>query len=113
MKNIHSDPDDITFPIPGNDDAIRSIKLYTDLFASAALVGIAESLTASGVDIGASADGVIEKTNSSITKMNTSKKVSKASETKSSEGTEAFEEALKNEEKPKAKVPAKTKKTAE
>lgn len=113
IVDTNSDPDAITFPVPGNDDAIRSIKLYTDLFAGAALVGIAESLTASGVDLGASSDGIISKTDSSITKLNTSKKISKASETKSAEGTEAFEEALKSEEKPKTKAPAKSKKTAE
>ena len=28
----NADPDDINYPIPGNDDAIRSIALYIDLF---------------------------------------------------------------------------------
>lgn len=49
----NSNPDGIDFPIPGNDDAIRSIKLFCSLFADAALAGIEDSLAASGVDLGA------------------------------------------------------------
>jgi small subunit ribosomal protein S2 len=33
------DPDDITHPIPGNDDAIRSIKLITSRIADACIEG--------------------------------------------------------------------------
>lgn len=36
----NSDPDGITFPIPGNDDSTKSIKLYCDLISQAALDGI-------------------------------------------------------------------------
>jgi small subunit ribosomal protein S2 len=35
--DTNCDPDGITFPIPGNDDAGRAIALYCDLFARAAL----------------------------------------------------------------------------
>ena len=31
MLDTNSDPSDIDFPIPGNDDARRSINLYCDL----------------------------------------------------------------------------------
>lgn len=41
----NSDPKDIDFPIPGNDDAIRSIKLYCDLFMGAALAGLQQSVS--------------------------------------------------------------------
>ena len=37
-----------TFPIPGNDDAIRAITLYCDLVAGAVLDGISAELAASG-----------------------------------------------------------------
>jgi small subunit ribosomal protein S2 len=47
----NSNPDGIDFPIPGNDDAIRSITLYCDLVSRAVLAGIEDSLVASGVDI--------------------------------------------------------------
>jgi small subunit ribosomal protein S2 len=34
ILDTNSDPTDIQFPIPGNDDARRSINLYCDLFKS-------------------------------------------------------------------------------
>ena len=49
----NSNPDSITFPIPGNDDAIRAISLYCQLMSDAVLDGIQQEMTASGVDIGA------------------------------------------------------------
>ncbi len=48
----NSDPSDIDYPIPGNDDATRSISLYCDLISRAALDGMESQLTASGVDLG-------------------------------------------------------------
>ena len=48
----NSDPSDIDYPIPGNDDATRSISLYCDLVSRAALDGMESQLTASGVDLG-------------------------------------------------------------
>ncbi|GAB4163320.1 MAG: 30S ribosomal protein S2 [Rickettsiaceae bacterium] len=52
VVDSNSNPDNIDYPIPGNDDAIRSIRLYCSLFADAALAGIQDALTDSGVDIG-------------------------------------------------------------
>lgn len=52
VVDSNSDPDNIQYPIPGNDDAIRSVKLYCQLFAEAALAGIEASLAHSGVDVG-------------------------------------------------------------
>ena len=49
----NSDPDPITHPIPGNDDATRAINLYCRLVSDAVLDGIQEEMTASGVDVGA------------------------------------------------------------
>jgi len=37
--DTNSDPEEIEYPIPGNDDAIRSIKLFCDLVAEAYLAG--------------------------------------------------------------------------
>ena len=53
VVDTNCDPDGVTFPIPGNDDATRAIKLYCDLVAQAVLDGIQAELTAQGVDIGA------------------------------------------------------------
>jgi small subunit ribosomal protein S2 len=51
VVDSNSNPDGITYPVPGNDDAIRAIRLYCDLFAKAALVGIEDCLKDAGVDI--------------------------------------------------------------
>ncbi|MFC3078003.1 30S ribosomal protein S2 [Phenylobacterium terrae] len=53
ILDTNCDPDGITLPIPGNDDAARAIQLYCDLMADAILDGLAAGQAASGVDIGA------------------------------------------------------------
>ena len=54
------DPDLITHPVPGNDDAIRAINLYCDLFARAVIDGLQQELAASGADIGEAEEGLAE-----------------------------------------------------
>ena len=39
LIDTNSDPDDLDFAIPANDDAIRSIKLFTKTFADAIIEG--------------------------------------------------------------------------
>ncbi len=39
ISDTNSDPDMIDYPIPGNDDALRSIKLFTSLIADAIIEG--------------------------------------------------------------------------
>lgn len=56
ILDSNSNPDHIDFPIPGNDDAIRSLELYLRLLSDAALSGMKAQMAASGVDLGASAD---------------------------------------------------------
>ena len=53
-------PDQIDFPIPGNDDAARAISLYCDLIAKAALDGIMRQQGALGIDIGGQAETPVE-----------------------------------------------------
>ncbi|MDD3836649.1 MAG: 30S ribosomal protein S2, partial [Phenylobacterium sp.] len=53
ILDTNCDPDGITLPIPGNDDAARAIQLYCDLMADAILDGLAAGQVAAGVDIGA------------------------------------------------------------
>jgi small subunit ribosomal protein S2 len=53
VLDSNSDPTGVTFPIPGNDDAIRAITLYCDLIAGAVLDGISAEMAHSGTDIGA------------------------------------------------------------
>ncbi|PVM83090.1 30S ribosomal protein S2 [Caulobacter endophyticus] len=54
ILDTNCDPDGITYPIPGNDDAARALQLYCDLIADAVLDGLAAGQAASGVDLGAS-----------------------------------------------------------
>ena len=60
VLDSNSDPTGITYPIPGNDDAIRAINLYCDLVAAAVFDGISAELQASGVDIGAAEQAPVE-----------------------------------------------------
>ncbi|HZK88938.1 MAG TPA: 30S ribosomal protein S2 [Stellaceae bacterium] len=53
VLDSNSSPDGIAYPIPGNDDAMRAIHLYCDLFAGAVLDGLQAEAVASGIDIGA------------------------------------------------------------
>ncbi|CAN7235680.1 30S ribosomal protein S2 [Phenylobacterium sp. LjRoot225] len=54
ILDTNCNPDGITYPIPGNDDAARAIQLYCDLMADSILDGLAAGQAASGVDLGAS-----------------------------------------------------------
>ncbi|OCC24917.1 30S ribosomal protein S2 [Croceicoccus estronivorus] len=46
------DPSGIAFPVPGNDDASRAVRLYCETIAQAAQKGGQEALVDSGADIG-------------------------------------------------------------
>ena len=52
--------DGIAFPVPANDDAARAIRLYCEAIAAAASSGKQGAVAASGVDIGAMAEPVVE-----------------------------------------------------
>jgi len=60
ILDTNSDPDGITFPIPGNDDAARAITLYCDLVSRAALDGLLRAQGESGYDIGESEEAPYE-----------------------------------------------------
>ncbi|MEX2311619.1 MAG: 30S ribosomal protein S2, partial [Rhodospirillales bacterium] len=50
----NADPEGITYPVPGNDDAIRAIGLYCDLMVGSVLDGLQAEIGSTGGDIGAS-----------------------------------------------------------
>ena len=60
VLDSNSDPQGVTFPIPGNDDAIRAITLYCDLVAAAVLDGISAEMIASGRDMGEAEEAPVE-----------------------------------------------------
>jgi len=53
VLDTNVDPSGIAFPIPGNDDASRAVRLYCDAVARAASKGGNEAFADSGADIGA------------------------------------------------------------
>jgi small subunit ribosomal protein S2 len=58
VVDSNCDPDGISHPIPGNDDAGRAITLYCDLISRAAIDGIERAQGAVGVDLGAAEEPV-------------------------------------------------------
>lgn len=53
ILDSNSDPDGITFPVPGNDDALRAIETYCELLSGAVLDGLQAEMSAAGIDVGA------------------------------------------------------------
>lgn len=60
IVDSNSDPDLIDYPIPGNDDAMRSIELYCHLISGAILEGLQHQMLTAGVDLGESPDLIEE-----------------------------------------------------
>jgi small subunit ribosomal protein S2 len=60
ILDSNSDPSGIAFPVPGNDDASRAIRLYTDAVAQAIGEGRTGNAQARGQDIGAMAEPPVE-----------------------------------------------------
>jgi small subunit ribosomal protein S2 len=58
MCDTNSDPDEIEYPIPSNDDAIRAVKLITGKMADACIEGmtVRDSGAAAELEVGESAD---------------------------------------------------------
>ena len=48
----NSNPEGVTYPIPGNDDAMRAISLFCELISGAVLDGLQAEMLASGADAG-------------------------------------------------------------
>ncbi len=60
VVDSNSDPEGISHPIPGNDDAGRAITLYCDLISRAAIDGIERAQGAVGIDLGAADEPISE-----------------------------------------------------
>lgn len=52
ILDSNCDPDGVSFPIPGNDDAMRAIALYTELLSDAVIGGLQAEVMATGGDVG-------------------------------------------------------------
>ena len=56
ILDSNCDPDGISYPIPGNDDAARALALYCDLAARAIIDGLSEGQAHAGIDAGEAVD---------------------------------------------------------
>jgi small subunit ribosomal protein S2 len=61
IVDSNSNPNGITYPIPGNDDALRAINLYCDLIVRSVLDGIQTEMSARGEDLGNVQEPVVEE----------------------------------------------------
>jgi len=127
ILDTNSDPSNIDFPIPGNDDAARSIIFYCDLIAKAALEGMTNQLASAGVDLGGTSENLVEeiipieskidenaasKTQSS-SRESSDEKVNDAKEEKSKDKTESTTDNLLELEKIKKDTPTNKKEIKE
>lgn len=51
ITDTNANPNDVDYPIPGNDDAIRAIQLYCELISSAILDGMSQEVADKGVKV--------------------------------------------------------------
>ena len=87
----NSNPDGITYPIPGNDDSTKAISLFCDLISKAALDGIAQSQNETSVQT---------ETPPKVVKKKASKvKDSEVKETNSNDTGGSIELSLNSDEK--------------
>lgn len=106
VVDSNSNPDGVDYPIPGNDDATRSISLYCRLVSESILDGLKDGFGSSEKDLGADPEALVEENIKSI-------KPSKKSDSKKSDSKKTMsiekdtpkntDTTNANEEKPKAK----------
>ncbi len=60
ILDSNSNPNGIAFPVPGNDDAARAIRLYCEAIANAAMSGKTGNAAARGEDVGAMVEPPVE-----------------------------------------------------
>ena len=104
ILDSNCNPDNVTFPIPGNDDSAKSIKLYCRLLSDAILSGIKENMAASGVEVKKSEEG--KKSDVKVELKKTAKKAEVKTEEKAEEKAEEKVEAKAEEKAPAAKKAA-------
>ena len=49
--DTNANPNEVEFPVPGNDDAIRAIQFYCELMSGAILDGMQAEISAKGLDV--------------------------------------------------------------
>jgi len=109
IVDTNNSPDNIDYIVPGNDDSMRAIKLYTRLVADAVLEG-KQSITVGTDDEGelieveTDASSVAIKSAVKVTAKKATAEVKVASETADSEATAAVEQPVASEATAKEQV---------
>ncbi len=112
LLDSNCNPDDVDMPIPGNDDAVRSISLFCDLMADAILDGMTEGAIAAGVDIGA-AENPVEAALVADKPVETPAPVAEAAPAPAKEEAPKAEKIVAKEEAPAKKDAPKEEKAAD
>jgi len=60
VLDSNSDPEGVTFPVPGNDDAMRAITLFCELMRDAVLDGLQEEMMKTAPDAGEAVEAPVE-----------------------------------------------------
>ena len=61
ITDTNANPNDVDYPVPGNDDAIRAIQLYCELVSSAILDGMSQEVADKGVKVEESAEETFDE----------------------------------------------------
>ena len=51
IVDTNANPNEVDYPVPGNDDALRAIQFYCDLISGAILDGVSAEIAAKGLEI--------------------------------------------------------------
>ncbi len=79
IVDTNANPNEVDYPVPGNDDAIRAIQFYCDLISGAILDGVSAEIAAKGLEV-ADADAVAEEKAASKKRAPRKTKVAKEAE---------------------------------
>jgi len=108
IVDTNSDPDGVDIVIPGNDDAIRAIELYSSAIADACIEGAAESLGKSDyVEVAEEAPAIEVTEKKAPAKKAAPKKVAEEAPVEEAPAAEAAVEEAPAKKAPAKKAPAK------
>ena len=110
IVDTNASPKGVDFVIPGNDDALRAIDFYCDLFADAVLDGLQAELASGGKDLGAAEDVKVSMPNKKAPKG--AQKADKKAKSDEPEALTPGEKAKQDAEKKPAAKKAPAKKAA-
>ncbi|MCB1529837.1 MAG: 30S ribosomal protein S2 [Rhodospirillales bacterium] len=103
ILDTNANPEGVTFPVPGNDDAMRAIELYCDLFSEAVLDGLQAEVSAVQKDPGEAVDLKVELPAENKAE-GEAKTKAPANKEASKEEPKAEEPKKENEEEPEKKA---------